>query len=393
MSRIQVRPAQLPADAARFVKTWWPIYADDPHWVPPLVFERKEFLDPGRNPYFRNADIQCFIAYRDDVAVGTIAATVDKSAQASEPGVGFFGFFEFVDDESVAHCLLETAAGWLAERGMKVARGPYNFNSNHEFGLLVDGFDTDPCIANPHNRAYYPAMYEKIGLHKAMDWYAYWMDKGPTPPKIEKIALRFLERNPSVTLRKLDLSRFEEECELFYEIYNDAWEDNWGHIHIPREEFEFMAKGLKQIINPDLCWFAYVDDEVAGASITLPDYNQVVKRMNGRLFPFGWWHFLTGRRRIDALRVFVLGVKQKYQRLPLGAPLYLKTWEEGKKLPIRGAEASLILETNFRMRGALEKLGGRIYKTYRTYELKLTEDADEEAPSESAAAVEAAETE
>ena len=129
-----------------------------------------------------------------------------------------------------------------------------------------------------------------------------------------------------------------------------------------------MAKNLKMVLDPELCFFAYVDDECAAASITLPDFNQIAKKMNGRIFPFGWWHFLWGRRSIDALRVFVLGVKRKHQRMPLGAPLYLKTWEEGKKLPIRGAEASLILETNTRMRGALEKLGGRIYKTYRTYE-------------------------
>lgn len=386
MSRIQVRPIELPRDATRFVKTWWSIYEGDPHWVPPLIFERKEFFNPKKNPYFKSARIQCFLALRDDLPVGTIAATVDSQLQKSEPGTGLFGFFEFPDDEAVARALFQTAMDWLKEQGMKVARGPFNFSSNHEFGLLVDGFDTDPCIANPHNRDYYPAMYEKLGLSKAMDWYAYWMDKGPTPPKIEKIALRILERNPKITLRKMDLSRFDKEAELFYEIYNDAWEENWGHIHISQEEFQFMAKGLKQVLNPDLCWFAYVEDEVAAASITLPDYNQVVKRMNGRLFPFGWWHFLTGRRKIDALRVFVLGVKRKYQRLSLGAPLYLKTWEEGKKLPIRGAEASLILETNYRMRGALEKLGARIYKTYRTYEIPLVREEAPETPETPGAA-------
>lgn len=379
MNRIQVRPIELPREATRFIESWWPIYEGDPHWVPPLIFERKAFFDPRKNPYFKRARIQCFMAWRDGKPVGTIAATVDEQLQKTEPGTGMFGFFEFVDDELVARSLLGSALDWLREQGMRVARGPFNFSSNHEFGLLVDGFDTDPCIANPHNRDYYPAIYEAIGLKPAMDWYAYWMDKGPTPPKIEQIALRFLERNPNVTLRPMDMSRFDEEAELFYEIYNDAWEDNWGHIHISREEFEFMAKGLKAVLNPDLCWFAYVDGEVAAASITLPDFNQVAKKMNGRILPFGWWHFLTGRRRIDALRVFVLGVKRRFQRLPLGAPLYLKTWEEGKKLPIRGAEASLVLENNHRMRGALEKLGARIYKTYRTYEIRLEEPEEEPA--------------
>jgi hypothetical protein len=311
------------------------------------------------------------MAMREGQAVGTIAATVDRQLQKTEPGVGLFGFFEFIEDVEVARALLKAATTWLTARGMTVARGPFNFNSNHEFGLLVDGFDTDPCIANPHNRPYYPEIYEQIGLTKAMDWYAYWMDNGKVPDKIERIAQRFMDRNPEITLRKMNLKKFDEEVRLFREIYNDAWEDNWGHIYFSDEEFWFAAKNFKDAINPDLCWFLYYGDECAAASITLPDYNQVVKKMNGSLFPLGWWHFLRGRSQIDALRVFVLGVKRKYQRLPLGAPLYLKTWEEGQKLAIRGAEASLILEENVRMRGALEKLGGRIYKTYRTYECPL----------------------
>lgn len=370
---VEVQPIELPRDAARWVKSWWPIYADDPHWVPPLIAERKQFLDPSRNPYFGVATVRCFLALRDGVPVGTIAATVDRRHQENEPGAGFFGFFEFVDDEEVARALLEAASGFLREHGMKLARGPYNFNTNHEFGLLIDGFDTDPCIANPHNRAYYPAMYERLGLVKAMDWYAYWLDKGPTPATIQAINDRFLSRHPEVRLRKLDMSRFDEEAALFYEIYNDAWEENWGHIHFTPDEFRFVANGLKQVIDPNLCWFAYVGDELAGASVTLPDFNQVAKKMNGRIFPFGWWHYLTGRRRIDALRVFTLGIRTKFQKLPLGAPLYVKTWEEGQKLPIRGAECSLILENNVRMRGAMEKMGGRIYKTYRTYELAISE--------------------
>ena len=369
---VDVQPIVLPGDAARFVKAWWPIYETDPHWVPPLIAERKQFLDPGRNPYFEVATLQCFLATRDGRPVGTIAATVDHKQQDVEPGVGFFGFYEFIDDEEVAGALLEAAKAFLAERGMRVARGPYNFNTNHEFGLLIDGFDTDPCIANPHNRDYYPAMYDRLGLVKAMDWYAYWLVKGETPKTIAAINDRFLARHPEVRLRKIDLAKYDREVDLFFEIYNDAWDDNWGHIHFGADEFRFVAKGLKQVINPDLCWFAFVGDEVAGASVTLPDFNQVAKKMNGRVFPFGWWHYLTGRRRIDALRVFILGIKRAYQRMPLGAPLYVKTWEEGQKLPIRGAECSLILENNTRMRGAMEKMGGTIYKTYRTYELALS---------------------
>lgn len=358
----------FPRDTKRFVRSWWPIYADDPHWVPPLMMDRKAFFDPGQNPYFKHAQVQAWIAVKDGRDVGTIAATVDEGVLQHEPGIGLFGFFEFVDDQEVSAALLDAATNWLATKGMKTARGPYNLSPNHEFGLLVDGFDTDPCIANPHNRAYYQAHYEAAGLVKAMDWYAYWMDKGPVPENIEKIALRFLERNPKVTVRTLDPNDFDAEARRFYEIYDDAWEDNWGHAKMTEEEFFWAAKNLKLVLDPELCFFTYVDGDLAGASITLPDFNQIAKKMNGSLFPFGWWYFLTGKKKIDALRIFVLGVRKKYQKLALGAPLYLRTWQAGMKLPIRGAEASLILDNNHRMRGALEKLGARIYKTYRTYE-------------------------
>ncbi len=368
---IEIVPIELPRDWKRFVKVPFPIYADDPHWVPPLLMERKAFFDPGKNPYFKHATIKLFVATKDGRDVGSIAATIDHKLRAHEPTKGLIGFFEFIDDRAVSKALFDAAAAWFRTQGVTVMEGPYNFNSNHEFGLLIDGFDTDPCISNPHNRAWYGAHYEALGFAKAMDWYAYWLEKGEMPERIKAISDRFLVRNPEVTLRKCDMSKWDSEKELFFQIYNDAWENNWGHIHFDRDEFEFVAAGLKQIVNPDLAWFAYVGGEIAGATLTLPDFNQVVKKTGGHLFPFGWYHLLFGAKKIDALRIFVLGIRQKFQHLPLGAPLYVKTWEEGYKLPIRGAEASLILETNHRMRGAMEKMGGRIYKTYRTYSAAL----------------------
>ncbi|MEZ4319082.1 MAG: N-acetyltransferase [Myxococcota bacterium] len=354
------------------MKSWWPIYEGCDEWVPPLIFERKRFFHPQKNPYFQVARVQCFMAYRDGVAVGTIAATVDEELQKAEPGVGLFGFFEFVNDDAVAKGLFDAARAWLSAQGMTSVRGPFNFNTNHEFGLLIDGFDTPPAIANPHNLSYYQRMYEEVlGLEKAMDWYAYWMDKGPVPETIGRIAKRFMDRNPNIRIRNLDLANFDRDVAIVKEIYNDAWTDNWGHVHMTGAELDFTAEGLKEVLDPRLCFIAYVDDVPAAVSVTLLDFNQVAKKMNGRIFPFGWYHYLRGRSKIDALRIFILGVKREYQKLPIGAPLYLKTWENGMVMNIRGAEASLILETNTRMRGALEKLGARIYKTYRTYESSL----------------------
>jgi len=368
MSRVEIRPIQLPRDTVAFVKAWWPIYADDPLWVPPLIFERKDFFNPKKNPYHQHADIQCFMAWKDGKPVGTISAQVDHAYQEIEAGIGFFGFFEFIDDEEVAQGLMDAACAWLREQGMEEARGPFNFNTNHEFGCLIDGFDTPPAIANPHNREYYPRIYEAIGMDKSKDWYAYWLDnEGGVPDRIRRISDRFEQRHPEVTIRKLSKKDFPAEKDRVHEIYDDAWSDNWGHSHMSPAEFEFMANGVKQLLDPDLAYIAFVGDEPAAVAITLPDYNQVVTKMNGRLFPFGWWHFLFGRSAITQIRVWILGVKLKYQHLPLGAPLYVRTWDEGSKRNITGAEASLILEDNHRMRGALEKLGARVYKTYRIW--------------------------
>lgn len=379
---IEVRPIQFPKDARAFVDTWWTVYEGDPCWVPPLLRDILGFLNPSVNPYFKVATIQPFIAYRGGKAVGTIAATVDHWGRKHHPGVGFFGFFEFIDDPDVASALLEEAKGFFAREGVHTIRGPFSFNLNHEFGLLVDRFDDPPCVANPHNAHWYPRIYEKtLKLQKARDWYAYWMGYGPVPNKMKAISDRFLSRNPNVTLRPMDRSNFARDSELFWELYNDAWQDNWGHTFMEKEEFMYKAAQLRPVLDEKFAFFAYVDGEPAGASITLPDYNQVAIHMNGRLFPYGWWHYVSRRHYVNRLRVLVLGVKQKFQHMPLGAPMYVETWEEAKRRGVyRGVEASLIVEDNHRMRGALEKLGGVIHKTYRTYELRFDGKAPESAP-------------
>lgn len=372
MAEVEVQAIEHPRDTRRFVETWRRVYRDDPHWVPPLLFERKQFFHPKKNPYFKTADVQCFMAYRGGEALGTIAATVDRTYQEHQPGVGFFGFFEFVDDIEVAQALFRAAGQWLIEQGMTSVIGPSNFNTNHEFALLIDGFDTDPYVANPHNSAYFPAMYEKLGLERVMDWYAYTLDPADQHiQRIHKIADRFLTRHPELTVRDLDLAKFDQEIELLHQIYVDAWEQNWGHVHITREEFFHLANGFKSFLDPTLCYVAEMNGEPAAVSITLPDMNQVVKKMDGKIFPSGWWHLLRRRHITTRVRVFMLGVKREFQNVPLGAPLYSRTWRRGLELGVEQGEASLILETNYRMRQALERMGGKISKTYRTYSFPL----------------------
>jgi len=372
---VEVRPVSFPKDAVAFTKVWWRIYKDDPHWVPPLIFERKKFFDVEKNPYYNIADVQPFIAYKDGVAVGTIGACHDRDFEAEMPGYGTFGFFEFIDDAEVARALLDAAKDWLRKRGLNRITGPFNWSPNHEFALLVDGFDTDPMIANPHNSAYYPRVYEEIGLKPNMTWYAYWIDYQESPPRIMKIAERILKRKPSIKIRPVSLANWDTELQLVRDVYNDAWHSNWGHVQVRPEEFDYQAADMKMLVQEDLCYVVEVDGKIAGVSVTFPDFNQVVKKMNGRLLPIGWWHFLTGRNKVDALRVFILGVKQEYQHLPLGALMYAETWKAAYKRKIRGLEASLILHDNVGMRGAMEKMGAFVYKTYRTFEDKLTDDA------------------
>jgi ribosomal protein S18 acetylase RimI-like enzyme len=368
---VEVRAIELPRDAVRFCKTWWPIYADDPHWVPPLLFERKQFLHPGKNPFFRVARVQCFIASRDGIEVGTIAATVMETVQQDEPGVGFFGLFEFPDEADVSGALFEAAAEWLRGQGMHTMRGPYSLSPNHEFGLRVEGWDTDPALLNPHNRDYYARHYDALGLTGVRDWYAYWGEVGPVPERLARACERFLGRHPEVEVRHLDMAHWEREVPWFWDIYNDAWETNWGHAYIERDEAMAMAKGLRPMADPELIWWAFVDGEPAAAAVAFPDYNQVVKKMNGKLMPMGWYHWLFGRRKIDALRVFALGVKQRYRRMPLGVPLYVRIWEAAIARGLRGADGSLVVEDNLLMRNTLEKLDARIYQTYRIYEYRL----------------------
>ena len=371
MGSVEVTPISLPRDTVRFVQTWFPIYEDDPHWVPPLFYERKRFFDPQKNPYFKVAEVQCFVASLDGRDVGTIAAVVDEIYQEEEAGTGFFGFFEFIDDLTVAAALLDSARQWLAARGMNRVIGPFNFNSNHEFGLLIDGFDSDPYIANPHNSSYYPGIYESLGLRPVMDWYAYHVDSDmPGAERMRRLGDRLLARHPEITIRSLDLTRFDEEVTKLREIYKDAWEQNWGHVRVTDEEFVFIAAGLKAVIDPELCLIAEVAGRTAAISVTLPDMNQVVKKMNGRLFPFGWRHLLMRKRIINRVRVFMLGVAQEFQSLPLGAVLYAQSFDIGRSKGIGRGEASLILENNVRMRGALEKMGATIEKTYRNFEIE-----------------------
>ncbi|HEX7050395.1 MAG TPA: hypothetical protein VF188_09360 [Longimicrobiales bacterium] len=368
-----IRPVRTGTELRRFIHLPWRIYADDPAWVPPLLMDVKSVLDRKKHPFHRHADAEYFLAWRGDEVVGRIAAVVNhRHNEFHGEKTGFFGFFECLDDPDAAGALLERAEAWLRERGQERVRGPLSFSTNEEMGLglLIDGYAKPPVVMMAHTPRYYPRLVESAGYAKCKDLLAYWLD-GPKPPERLVQGVRRLERKEGIRIRPLDMRQFKAEVGRIKEIYNSAWERNWGFVPMTDEEFEHLAHQLKPVVNPRLCLLAEVRGEPVGFSVALPDYNQVLKHLNGRLFPFGIIKLLWYRRKIDAARVLTLGLKPGYRRMGLDAMLYLRTFEEGVAAGYTRAECSWILEDNWEMRRGLERLGARIYKTYRLYEKTL----------------------
>jgi GNAT superfamily N-acetyltransferase len=351
-----------------FIRLPWKIYKSDPHWVPPLLIEQRATLDTKKNPFFLHSKIQNYLAYRNGRTVGRISAIIDDNYNDfQKEKTGFFGFFESIDDGTVSRALFDAVEGWVRERGMNRMVGPTNPSTNSVLGLLIEGFDKPPALQMPYNPQYYVHLTEDFGLTKAHDLYAYYMeDIIPISDKIQRVA-ELVRKRKNVTIRPVNMKNLKEEIELIKSVYNDAWERNWGFVPWTQEELEYLAQDLKMAAIPDLVLFAYVDGELAGWSLALPDLNQAVKRLNGRLFPLGLLKLLWYSRKIDMLRVLNLGVRKKFQGMGLDAVFYYETYTRGTKHGFHRGEFSWILEDNHPMRNALENWGARIYKTYRLF--------------------------
>jgi hypothetical protein len=351
-----------------FVKFPWKVYKGDPNWVPPLLLEQKTTLDTKKNPFFLHSQIQNFLALRNGEAVGRISAIVDEHYNDFQnQKCGFFGFFEAINDKEVSRALFSTAEEWIRARGMDRIMGPTNPSTNTVLGLLIDAFDKPAVIQMPYNPEYYVALIEDFGLTKAHDLYAYYMeDIVPISDKIQRVA-ELVRKRKKVTVRPVNMRKLKDEIKLIKSVYNDAWEQNWGFVPWTDEELDFMAADLKMAAVPDLVLFAYVDGELAGWSLALPDVNQAMKRVNGRLFPFGLFILLLFSKKTDMLRVLNLGVRRKFQGMGLDAVFYYETYTRGNKHGFHRGEFSWILEDNHPMRNAMENWGAKIYKTYRLY--------------------------
>ena len=373
---LRIVPVSDKADLAKFIRLPATIFKDDPQWIPPLFLERKIHLSPKHNPYFQHAKSQSWLAWRGDVAVGRISAQVDQMHLAQHhDATGFFGMLDAEDNQETFAALMTTAEQWLAEQGMRRVRGPFNLSINEETGLLIDGFADPPVFMMSHSLPYYREHIEQCGYHKAADTLAYLINPNfVAPPVMQRLLKMASER---VTVRTLDRSRFDEEIMLLRDIFNDAWSENWGFVPFTEAEFKELGQNLKFLLHDEYIQIAEVDGEAAGFIIGMPNINEAIRDLKGKLFPFGWLK-LIWRLKIKGPasgRVPLMGVRKKFQKTRLGPGLAFLIIEEVRnELHKRGAhrlELSWILEDNAGMRNIIESIGGTAYKRYRVYEREL----------------------
>jgi GNAT superfamily N-acetyltransferase len=367
---LEVIPADNKQALKEFVEFPYSLYRGDPYWAPPLRIAVNELLDRKKHPFYANADAEFFLARRDGRAVGRIAAVFDRNHNKfHEESAGFFGFFESIDDVDVAKALLSKAREWVFAKGAKFLRGPMNPSTNYECAMLVDGFDSTPMVMMTYNPRYYPALMEKAGLVKAKDLYAY-VNKADSVDleKIGRVADRKLAKS-GVKVRPINMKDFAGEVNRIWEVYNSAWERNWGFVPMTREEFVLMGKEMKQILKPDLVLIGEKDGKAVGFALALPDVNFALKPAGGNLLPTGLIKILYYQRLIKSLRVLALGVVEEYRTSGVAAAFYATLVRTARKLGYDGdCEMSWILEDNVLMNRSLEAMGAKHYKTYRIYE-------------------------
>ena len=372
MSELTVSPATSRAEVREFIMLPFRLYEGAEQWVPPLISERKRHLDRRRNPFFQHADAEYLLARRGDRVVGRISAQIDaRFNEFHDNDWGQFGFFECEDDPEAARALLDAAFGWLRERRRDRAIGPLDFSTNHECGLLVEGHELPPQILENWHHPYYAGLLEGCGLEKEMDlwkWSLHVSGRDKVLPIVFELADK-LEPEHGITIRGMRKRDLHAEVERFMEIYNAAWEKNWGFVPLTDAEIRHYAKELRPILDENWAMVAETrEGETVGVALTLPDYNQVLKKLDGRLLPFGWVTALRERRKIDAVRVFALGVKPEYQHTGVAAGLYKRHFDMAASTPQNAwAETGWILETNKPMNRAMEAMGGKVVKTYRIY--------------------------
>jgi GNAT superfamily N-acetyltransferase len=379
MSQIKIREVSGKKGTDEFIDVMWKIYDQKrfPQWVPPLRMSVYENLDTVKNPFFKRAEMQLFIAEKDGKPVGRIAAIENRGHnEFHNEKTGFYGFFESIEDQEVANLLFQTAEAWIKNRGLTKMQGPMNPSTNHECGLLVRGQSQHPTIMTTWNPKYYEELHDRYGLSKAKDLVAYIIAREKNaglPEKVVSYVKRLRAQNSRVTFRDFNLKDFENEVDRCFEIYNSAWEKNWGFFPMTREEFKFAAKDMKMILDPRMAFVAEVDGKPAGFMLALPDLNHVFKRIpDGRLFPTGIFKLLIGKKMVKQTRIVTLGVKPEFRGSGIFALFTFEAFERAHKYGYLAGEASWILEDNVAMNKPWTDLGAPLYRRWRIYEKTLT---------------------
>jgi len=373
---IEVRPVRSSQEWEAFIGFPWTVYQGDSNWVPQLRVAVRDMLDVRKNPFFRHAFMNPWLAFRGGEVVGRIVGVVDENHNRfHNEKTAFFGFFESIDDASVAQKLLDTVNAWARERGMETLRGPVNLSTNHECGLLVEGFEAPPSVMMTYNPKYYAALFEGAGFAKTKDLFAYEVQGNSRFSERLLAQSERLKANGNVTFRTVNMKRFDQEIALILDIYNDAWENNWGFVPMEPEEFQHMARDMKAIVDPNLLLIAEVRGEPAGFGLTLPDVNQAFRKIpDGKLLPTGifklLWHLKgPGRAQtINRCRILTLGIKKAFRNFSLGPLFYTEYLKRGPVAGYPVGEASWILEDNRAMNRALEMMCGKRTKVYRLYD-------------------------
>lgn len=373
-SDIRVQEVSSRQDRRQFVEFPWQIYASDPAWVPPLLIERHDFIHAKRHPFYQHGAATEFLAFRAGTPVGRILVSDDPNYNREHgENLGCFGMFESIDDEQVAAALLDSAAAWLRGRGRSAMRGPIDYSMNYNCGLLIEGFSTPPRIMMNHNPPYYARLLEAWGLTKAKDLYAWWFDDSYGMLDVWRRRVERLSQRGRIHIRPLSFKHLDAEIQRCKAVYNGAWESSWGFVKMTDAEFDYLAKHLRLIAVAGLLLLAEVDGQPIGFAMTLPDLNEAIRPLNGRLFswglPTGLLKLYRNRKRIRSARLLCLGILPPFRRRGVAELLIARTLEYGKHISgFTGAELSWTLEDNGAINHTIEAVGGQRYKTYRLYE-------------------------
>jgi len=372
---VTVKEISTKKDIKKFIKFAWQVYKNDPNWVPPIILDTMNMLDKQKSPFFEFGEAAYFMAYRDGKPLGRITAHINhRHNETKQCKDGFFGFYECLNDDEAAQALLKAAEDWLRGKGMTKIIGQENFTIYDEIGFLCKGWDANPStpvIMLTYTPKYYIQQLEKAGYQKEIDWLAFLVTKDfPIKNTLRKIKERLIKRR-GLTFRTINLKKLDQEIEKIKKIFNTAWEENWGHYPYSDKQFKHIAAALKLIVDPRICFLVEDSGKPVACSISLPDINPAIKKMNGRFFPFGIFHFLRAKKQATGIRTFMMGVIKEYRNIGIDIALVVDTFLKGIKAGYNWSECSLIVENNKKMIEPIRKWGGYPYKVYRLFSKQL----------------------